>query len=891
MKRLLCSILGTITAIGLLVCMNPAIAQGPLGVSMGTHQVLVINAVYAHSNAPVTNGTQWCASLNQYVDTYYNAAANGQCRFTFTSAGSLNSALNVIQFPFTYDETAPGESASPIPSGGFGIFNAHNDPVCMPREVAFAIDAVDAVIPGVIGTQYKNIIVVVNGNKRGRALPVFPFAARVSGSPERRIVNLGVTIVHEPTDGNIEKAEISTAAHELGHQIGLPDLYNEKSVMSVLANVPGYSPAEFTEYWDQMAFDNLQNFSGYSRALLGWLPSNHLKQIFLPLVPSDQSFKIYPPMHSAHYGDFELLQIFIDPSSSLVPNEQGISYLVESRTAVPGGNLDTNRLSITPGGALLPGITATTAPTPDNTVGIPTDYDRGVTVAVTKPWFPGLNFPPLNPIKYLPRKENPPLDRSNNRQLQTSAILMRDGDDTITDDETGLSVHVRNIDSNGVATVDVNLSPVPRPDVMPLHCWLDNPSNGFGTYWTPNGPFGDPISFGDPIFKAISVNWISHAPLPSTISISERSVTHRLHFRVLNIGPATAMKVKGTAFLLNPQLPAFTGALTLDAIRRLNPFREIDNIDFGDIAPGGDAHASVDIVPDKPFLVILLLDPTAAPSGTKELDLINNALFGSFVIMQVNPGSPYQAIDTSLQVTNIDAVSHLIYAGPAKAFPYGWTGSIMSSDPHNLFTPLEPGKDDTYTVHLQPADPSRDKPEQIRPIDIYGWMDYADSWVPVSKMQLNAVLSYKTKLTIDVKGAKPIKTGDYHKETIDLSAYEVNIEKLPARTGTAKEIIRNNKPALSVPFTISVTGRLNYITLSHRVDNVIGQPVTVYVYGDDGSKQILQPGSPNYTANTDRNGYFTQYITLRTRVKYVITAKYGGSISYTPSESGSFLYQ
>jgi M6 family metalloprotease-like protein len=63
-----------------------------------------------------------------------------------------------------------------------------------------------------------------------------------------------------------ETMGLATFAHEFGHDLGLPDLYDYS-----------YSdPYHFIDGWDEMSMDNAQHFASWSKIQLGWIPPSKI---------------------------------------------------------------------------------------------------------------------------------------------------------------------------------------------------------------------------------------------------------------------------------------------------------------------------------------------------------------------------------------------------------------------------------------------------------------------------------------------------------------------------------------------------------------------------------------------------------------------------------------
>ena len=233
---------------------SPAQAQ-----SIGNDQdVAVIVCKYRGTEDPPLSSDEWAFTLNSEVNGFYNRATNGQTTFDF------DAVPGILEFDYSYEETAPGGDATTIPLGGLGgIFSQESDPIIMFREVEDAINFAEEQDPDIF-TNVARVLVLVNRNKRARALPgIWPHTTQ-SG----RTVFLSTALVFanpdcDPNfDPDCDDATVTTISHELGHQLGLPDLYRYNEID------PG---PEYVGHWGQMGFDDHQNFSGYSRRGMGWL--------------------------------------------------------------------------------------------------------------------------------------------------------------------------------------------------------------------------------------------------------------------------------------------------------------------------------------------------------------------------------------------------------------------------------------------------------------------------------------------------------------------------------------------------------------------------------------------------------------------------------------------
>ena len=144
-----------------------------------------------------------------------------------------------------------------------------DDPTTMQNEFFQGASFADEALPGVFDT-VSRVIVIVNGKKRARATWVhWPFVLPKSGVKMLRAAVIGTDEVAE--------ADFSTIAHELGHQLGLPDLYQ----------LDGES-GRLVGQWGEMAQDRMQNFTAYSRYMANWIedPGNRVITITPSTVPA-----------------------------------------------------------------------------------------------------------------------------------------------------------------------------------------------------------------------------------------------------------------------------------------------------------------------------------------------------------------------------------------------------------------------------------------------------------------------------------------------------------------------------------------------------------------------------------------------------------------------------
>ncbi len=227
-----------------------------LGGAVGTNQpIAVVLCRYQGSNTPpledsdgniLSSAEQIAELMTNHVNSYYLEA-------TARPDAADNASQAWTTFNFI---PIPGICNFDYPDNG-----ERDDPEVMAREVPDAVKFADTAQPAIFRTT-KRIIVVVNGSKRNRAtMAMWPFMLPNSG-----FVLLSAALVDVKT---IAEEDLSTVSHELGHQLGLPDLYSESP------------PSEYMGKWDLMGDDNNQNFSAYSRYSARWIsnPSSRVVNI------------------------------------------------------------------------------------------------------------------------------------------------------------------------------------------------------------------------------------------------------------------------------------------------------------------------------------------------------------------------------------------------------------------------------------------------------------------------------------------------------------------------------------------------------------------------------------------------------------------------------------
>ena len=337
---------------------------------------------------------------------------------------------------------------------------------------------------------------------------------------------------------------------------------------------------------------------------------------------------------------------------------------------------------------------------------------------------------------------------------------------------------------------------------------------------------------------------------PPAFNTAETFPPHTLSVKVVNKGSAPAAGVRGKVLIFKPQLPVLpplvpltpaTFVAVLDALKTaLSPTHELDLI-FGAVPGGGSTSVAIaTFTPGGPFAAVAVLDPAVSPAGVAEGDVSDNIYFEPFVVHLTTFASPLRTgrAGDAREERRRNVTPRICDARRRAA---GLEREVQHGGEERSYAVLDRGKAQEFRLRLEPGDPAREKPGQIKEVNLLAWMNYADSWIPAYRTSLYTVLSHSTKLSLRA-GAK-------------------------------------------VRDSAVVEGRLTYRTVEGQELPARQQPVVVSVYGMDGSSQVIMPGRPGHTARTAGDGSFSQTIRVNPRVRYFVLAEYGGSMQYGKARS------
>ena len=666
------------------VALLSSAALAALPGSVGTGQkVGVIVARYPDGPEPQLSSEQWRDGLNQWVNPFYTRASGGLTNFEFIAVSG------VLDFDFDYIADDLPAAANFVVSTVF-------------REAQAAAQFAES--KGINLADVTRLLVISTSPFRGLSTaghwPIYqtslgPFTPLAFSMVQESDGELLLNPVADPSDQL--RFQIGTPAHELGHQLGLFDLYNE------------FSPPEFTEAWSMMGIQSLQHFDAFSRRRLDWLPASRIVTLGMPLQGTiDQTFNLVAPG---------------TPGQS--PQAVRFSFLPQPISAVADA-----------AGWQFHGIQAEARPRIGLDAQLVQQYQPGVLLSMVNEGFP------LGSFVVQPRAA------SNSSRLELDQAALIPGS-SYQNNDMGLSITA--LPGSGASLpIRVRWTSPPRPDLAihldtPLgesrDIWLDSPSNGFGTFFFPNFP-GDavPSLCGDFPFVPYVVPWNDpdgNGPLPALPGLPEpRPVDHRLNIRVSNIGTAPAQNVRGHVVFLEPGLPAFDWEhpeTLLDIGTRAD-------FQINSLPANASAIRQITVRPKgNPFLAICWFDRVVG-----EINLSNQLAGEAFIISQPAPGSPYDPVQVDLKLTNLLKQAKLreLVATPSGV-PSSWQGETNS-----YHFSVRQGDNATFKIVFRaPAD---DKPRLVRP-SLTGWMNFGDSFVKIGELPVYVDLSRRTKLDLAIK--------------------------------------------------------------------------------------------------------------------------------------------
>lgn len=275
---------------------------------------------FAAFGPPRHKASEYEKVLNSTVNEYYLEVTYGLTSFDFDVLINPSSPDGWWTFPHKLQEYLVGAQ------------NFVGDP-------GVVRDAVEQIATKAIDlTPYDRIVVIENLHDRGGQAIRSP----VYYQTKNGLQPFTAALVQE---GKSDEEMATVLAHELGHQLGLPDLYGTCTFPPLGGcEKAGQWKGECMGPWDLMAWDQyFAHFGAWSKVNRGWIPAS-LRVVDLPLLtnPFDQAFRLRPLARPfSKIDDKYALRIPI----TLVTTAEGTrftGYYVECRKKIgKDGNLPT----------------------------------------------------------------------------------------------------------------------------------------------------------------------------------------------------------------------------------------------------------------------------------------------------------------------------------------------------------------------------------------------------------------------------------------------------------------------------------------------------------------------------------------------------------------------
>ena len=661
------------------LCLPPAHAQeigvaGTLiGKSVGLNQnIVVVLCEYLNDETPFLDNTgteidsdDFAELMDDRLNPYFLAAS------TQPSTGQGVTSFNFIPIPgkcqFAYPDT-------------FG----RDDPEIMSRELMDAVIYADEASPGIFNTTDR-IIFAVNARKRARATWItFPIWLPNSGL--RMVAAAAVGL------GEVAQADFRTIAHELGHELGLPDLYQLDG-----------EPGRLMGRWGVMGNQAMQHFSSYSRYLARWIENPETRVRTITSFPGPTGL-IRVDVPGNTNGNPELIRFDASPDESGLSGTSFagytpfIGYYVEARDTLQG--LDTALANV--------------------------GYNPGVVIYRHTDWLnTETGFAP-RPLAVQHPSQTSPISNPESAAFQVG--------ETFTDPALGLSIRVFSQNDDGSFNLLVTWNPPPRPDIVFTDLLLDSPVNGIGTTMYPT-------LFGDPVMDAVSVSVIPPA-------VTSTRPVHTMTLTVNNRGAATSPAgLTGSLVLLGPTVIA--GFDPMDPTTYLSSSLATFPFALPALAPGQTTTLTFTFTPQNSFMALAYLDFNNAET---DVGTLNNFYMEPFLDVPLLPfASPYPDLSYEMEVGNIDEKDHLIAFSmdmPSTA-PELW--EVEKIENPRIFLPK--GDAGKFLVRFQPPSPDELKPRgQLGQVALTAWMDEGDSFVPIMNIPRYYRLTKTAGITLKCAG-------------------------------------------------------------------------------------------------------------------------------------------
>lgn len=205
---------------------------------------------------------------------YYRVMSNGkfELKTTFLKEGSQ---YFVVELPYARGHYLPYSSSNPL---GYSSTNANQVQNEMLQEIFTQLDEsevtfVDSDVNNDNQIDSLSIVYLNEGKYRQEMSKendgfLWPHKGTSMGGPAAVIDGLEIHSYSLVNSDSFDSETASVMSHEMGHILGLPDLYevNQEGIQAV-------------GDWDNMAYDKMQYLTTFDRYMLGWLDDDEFVEL------------------------------------------------------------------------------------------------------------------------------------------------------------------------------------------------------------------------------------------------------------------------------------------------------------------------------------------------------------------------------------------------------------------------------------------------------------------------------------------------------------------------------------------------------------------------------------------------------------------------------------
>jgi len=586
----------------------------------------------------------------------------------------------------------------------------------------------------------------------------------------------------------LSKGSTALVAHELGHTLGLPDLY----AYGVPTGCDTFGPAGS---WGVMGCQSMQNFLSYTRVATGWLDEDRIDSVLKPT----QEYKILvPPLTPG--GGTELLRL---PRALAESPVTAGPYYVEVRD----GGWDAQITDDNDGDGLIDedpsgggdedgdgqidedGPGGTTCNDGRQNLAC---FDEGVlvsTVTELQPTWPAGFMNYVTPFVNVMREPGTDLNEATYLPDATLSSMARENlldlTDCISDPGTYhagscfrdiladvcmcvLERSEEPFGCEGCYTIWLGFGRQDGPDVRIDSSFIDNPCNGFGTYEFPGNPGGDRICFAEAVDPMTGV--------PTRVPR-----VHRVVVWVENQGNKEAEDVRAT-------VRSFADPAMALSVLYAGPEDRLDDLatDTNDVDFSG--VNSLDPFSSTSGEARLLLPEDLATlhiwvSAADEYNQSNNISIRNLTELDFQTASPYESHTFELSVWDPlvnEPVTDRLFTLIPRGIPSDWQVDYhVRDDPDSRTVKLDRGAPGPFIITIQPPGPFPGAAdEQIgdwTPLVFESWATDGCAWKEVGKIELQALRS--PRVTVDLEVVERLNGSGEAELAGTASVYNIYLEE------------------------------------------------------------------------------------------------------------------